>query len=153
MATPAMHKMAFPIETEEALKFWGSRHLCNRVKAIISFSLNEEDAMHNMRRLGFQYHIRKRAWNAWQNYVAQPNMDKIEFTPLSIPWWECLPSNPVPPAHGTWVKWDDSIQWDDSDKWIEWIDDPKPFEEKTNDDTASNDNKETADSTGDIADK
>lgn len=147
MATPSMHKMAFPVETPEAYKFWASRHLCNRVKAIISFSLNEEDAMHNMRRFGFQYHIRKRAWNAWQFYVAQPEMTKIEFTPLGINWWDCLPSIPVPPKHGTWIRWDDSIKWNDADKWVEWLDDPKPFEEKTDDELGSDCSEEAADKT------
>ncbi|MGL5012779.1 MAG: hypothetical protein ACRC6V_00600 [Bacteroidales bacterium] len=152
MATPSMHKMAFPIETEEALKFWGSRHMCNRVKAIISFSLNEEDAMHNMRRFGIQYHVRKRAWKAWQHYVAQPNMDKLPFTPLSVPWWECLPGEPVPPAHGRWIRWDDTINWNDNEKWVEWIDDT-PLEEKTNDDTTGVCSEEVTDTTGTVADK
>lgn len=126
MPAPSMHKMAFPIVTEEAYKFWASRHLCNKLKAIISFSLDKEDAMHNMRRFGYQHHLRKRAWNAWQNFVAKPDMTSIPFTPLGVNWWECLPSDPVPPAHGTWVKWVDAEKWLDSDNWVEWIADPDP---------------------------
>lgn len=125
MPTPPMHKMPFPIETDEALKFWGSRHVCNRVKAIISFSLDEKDAMQNLRRYGFPYHFRKRAWHSWQHFVAMPDMDKIPFTPLGVNWWECMPADPVP-SKGRWVKWDDVEKWMDPEQWVEWIDDPAP---------------------------
>lgn len=145
MPTPSMHKMAFPIETEEAYKFWASRHICNRVKAIISFSLNQEDAMHNLRRFGFPYHIRKRAWNAWQNFVALPAMNKIEFTPLGINWWDCMPATPVDPPTGRWVKWDDTHNWLDTNNWVEWIEDIDRTGETKNDDTTGNDS-EKADS-------
>lgn len=121
MATPRIHKMAFPIETPEAYRFWGSRHMCNRVKAIISFSQDYEDAMHNMRRFKFPYYIRRRAWHAWQNFVAQPDMTNIPFTPLSIPWWECMPKDPVPPGKGEWGKWLDNEDWKDNTDWVEWI--------------------------------
>lgn len=125
MPTTPMHKMPFPIETPNAYKFWASRHVCNRVKAIISFSLDREDAMHNLRRFGFPYHFRARAWNAWQHFVARPDMDNIPFTPLGVPWWECIP-NEVQPGKGSWVLWDDSTEWIDSNEWIEWIDEPNP---------------------------
>ena len=124
MSTPPMHKYAYPIETAEAKKFWASRHVCNRIKAIIAFSKNLTDANSNLRRSGFQRHLRKRALNAWQHYVNMPNMDLVPFTPLGVDWWDCLPMTPEPPPSGRWVKWDDAEKWLDPEKWIEWEDIP-----------------------------
>lgn len=120
MPTPVMHRLAYPIITPEAYKFWGSRHLCNRVKAIIAFSKTLEDANSNLRRNGFQTHFRKRAINAWQHYVDMPDMDKVPFTPLGIDWWDCMPHEPVDPPTGRWVRWNDVEQWMDPAKWSEW---------------------------------
>lgn len=127
MATPPMHKMAYPIETPEAYKFWSSRHVCNRVKAIICFSRTEEEALRNMRRLGFDsYHFRKRALETWALWLDRPDMQGIPFTPLSVPWWECLSGNPEPGPHGRWATWMDAIDWEDTEDWVEWIPDPNP---------------------------
>lgn len=120
MPTPLMHRLAYPIETPEAYKFWGSRHLCNRVKAIIAFSKTLEDANNNLRRFGYQRHFRKRAINAWQFYVDMPDMEKVPFTPLSMPWWDCMPAIPEPPPTGRWVRWNDDTQWLDPNQWVEW---------------------------------
>lgn len=126
MPTPPMHKMAYPIETQEAYKFWSSRHVCNRIKAIVAFSRNEEEAMRNLRRFGFPYGVRKRAVHAWQNYVNMPDMEKVPFTPLGIDWWDCLPLTPEPGPNGRWARWEDTQDWLDSEKWVEWIPDITP---------------------------
>ncbi|MGL5564207.1 MAG: hypothetical protein ACRDC4_00570 [Plesiomonas sp.] len=133
MTSPAMHKMAYPIETPEAFKFWASRHICNRLKAIICFSKDEEDAKRNLRRFGYPYHFRARAWNAYQNLVKNPDMTKIEFTPMGIPWWDCMPTAPLPPPKGRWILWNDRDLWEETtpdpwdNKWIEWVDDDGSF--------------------------
>lgn len=130
--TVSVHKYRFPIETEEAKKFWASRHICNRVKAIIAFSLDMNDAMLNLRRhlpkdfSHNNFHFRKRAVNAWQHYVNMPDMEKVPFTPLGVDWWDCIPKDPEPPVNGRWVKWNDAEQWLDPEKWIEWVEDPTP---------------------------
>lgn len=126
MATPPMHKMAYPIETREAYNFWSSRHVCNRIKAIIAFSKDLDDANRNLRRFGFPRGVRTRAVNAWQYYVNMPEMDRVPFTPLGIDWWDCLPNTPEPPPNGRWVKWADAEKWLDPEKWVEWIEDPAP---------------------------
>lgn len=126
MATPDMHKMSYPIETPEAYKFWGSRHKCNRLKAIVAFSMNIKDANYNLRRFGYNAHLRLRALLAYQQFVAQPDMVRVPFTPASIPWWDCLPHAIVPPEKGRWALWDDSVEWDDTHQWVEWIPDPDP---------------------------
>lgn len=126
MATPKMHKMRYPIETEEAKKFWASRHKCNRIKAIIAFSKDAEEANNNLRRFGYQVHLRLRALNAWQNYVDMPDMSKVPFTPLDIPWWDCLPRDPVAPPTGKWALWMDDTNWADDQNWVEWIENPVP---------------------------
>ena len=152
MPTPPMHKYAFPITTKEAYKFWASRHICNRVKAIISFSRTEDDALRNLRNNlpkefnHNNHHFRRRAVNAYKHYINQPEMTRIEFTPLGVNWWECIPNTPVPPAHGRWVVWEDAVNWLDDEKWVEWIDDPAPFtEENTNDDDVRTGSEEAAD--------
>lgn len=122
MATPTMHKYTYPIETPEAHKFWGSRHVCNRVKAIIAFSRDLTEANSNLRRSGFQRHFRKRALNAWQHFVAMPDMTTVPFTPLGVDWWDCMPHTPEPPPSGRWVKWQDAEQWLDPERWAEWED-------------------------------
>lgn len=132
MPTPPMHKYSFPIETPEAYKFWASRHLCNRVKAIIAFSRTKNDALRNLRN-GLpkdfnhnNHHFRRRAVEAWQNFLNQPDMKNVPFTPLGVDWWDCIPNAVVPPAKGHFVVWEDAEKWLDSDKWVEWIDDPNP---------------------------
>ena len=132
MPTPPMHKYSYPIETEEAKKFFASRHICNRVKAIVAFSRNPEDALRNLRNnlpKKFNHnnnHFRRRAVLAFQNYINQPDMKNIPFSPLEIPWWDCIPREPLPPLKGHWVKWEDAEKWLDPEQWIEWIDDPAP---------------------------
>lgn len=132
MPSPSMHKYTYPIETEEAKKFFASRHICNRVKAIIAFSKTPEDALRNLRNNlpkefnHNNHHFRRRAVHAFQHYVNQPDMTNVPFSPISIPWWECIPKEPVPPAKGHWVKWEDAEKWLDPEQWVEWIDDPTP---------------------------
>lgn len=123
---PELFKLNYPIETTEAKKFWASRHLCNRVKAIVAFSLNLDNANDNLRRAGYPRGFRKRAVNAWQHYVNMPDMQKVPFTPLGVPWWDCIPNTPEPPPLGSWVKWNDAEKWLDPDKWVEWVEDPTP---------------------------
>ncbi|MGL4520256.1 MAG: hypothetical protein ACRCUJ_11410 [Phocaeicola sp.] len=126
MPNPPMHKYDFPIVTTEAYKFWASRHICNRMKAIVSFSKNIESAKQNLRRQGYPYHFRARALHAYQNFVGHPEMDKIEFTPLGMHWWDCMPKTPLPPGKGRWILWEDRELWEETrgdewDKWVEWI--------------------------------
>lgn len=153
MPSPAMHKMAYPIETPEAYKFWASRHKCNRVKAIISFSENLRDANDNLRRHGFQRHLRRRALLAYGAYVAMPEMTAIPFSPMSIPWWICMPEEPIQPPLGRWALWIDDTIWQDPENWQEWIPDNPLNEEIQNDDSIGDSNEETVDPSGDFTDK
>lgn len=126
MPSPQMHKYHYPIETEEAKRFWASRHKCNRMKAIIAFSEDLPDANFNLRRMGFQAHLRFRAINAYKNYVARPSMLGIPFTPATIPWYECLPKHELPPPSGKYALWLDDTVWVDVSDWEEWKNDPVP---------------------------
>lgn len=124
MALPPMHKMPFPVETKEAQKFWASRHICNRVKAIISFSRDTDEALINLRRYGFtSYHFRKRCVDTWGLWVAKPEMNTIPFTPLGIEWYECISGTPQPGPNGRWATWMDAVDWADTEQWVEWIPD------------------------------
>lgn len=80
-------KLNFPVETKEAQAFWASKHKCNRLKAIIAFSLNEKNAIDNMRRHGFQTHLRQRALAAYKQYIASPTMTSIPFSEMEDEWW------------------------------------------------------------------
>ena len=124
MALPPvkMHKLPFPVVTREAQKFWASKHICNRVKAVISFSRNREEALRLMRIYvpGKPHHFRERAWNAWKLYVGLHEMDKIPYSEMEDKWWDCIPRGTAPGPSGFWTLWDDSEQWDDPEKWNEW---------------------------------
>ncbi len=83
----------YPIETDIQKKFWGSRHKCNRAKAIIAFSYDKHNAMNNMQRImGWRYFWRERAWNAFGHFVNTPDMGGIPFSEGSTAYWECMPN-------------------------------------------------------------
>ncbi|MGL5963530.1 MAG: hypothetical protein ACRCZ2_03905 [Fusobacteriaceae bacterium] len=83
--------------------------------------------MHNLRRYGFPYHFRARAVYAYALFVNNPHMLNVEFTPLGIPWWDCIPREPLPgPRPGRWILWQDRVAWEENrgdiwDNWVEWI--------------------------------
>lgn len=128
MALPPviMHKLPFPVETKEAIAFWASDHLCNRVKAIISFSRNKEEALRLLRIYlpRKTHHFRERAWEAWRLWVEMPEMDKIPFSEMETPWWECIGRSVQPGPTGYWTLWDDATDWDEkpdeSGEWQDW---------------------------------
>lgn len=78
----------YPIETEDAQKFWASSHILNKLKAIIAFSLNEKNAADNLQRYGYKLFFRKRALKAYGKYVNKPSMAGIPFTKGVVKWWE-----------------------------------------------------------------
>lgn len=78
----------YDIETEEASKFWASRHRSNRMKAVIAFSLDKDNAMDNLRREGFTYGVRRAALLAYGQYINHPSMLHIPFTEMSSDWRE-----------------------------------------------------------------
>lgn len=80
-------KLNFPIETEDALKFWGSKHRLNRIKAIIAFSLDVDNANDNLRRAGYHYSYRRKYLDHYQQYVNQPKMDTVPFSGLDDDWY------------------------------------------------------------------
>lgn len=81
----------FPITTNKAREFWESKHKLNRAKAIIAFSLDEDNANDNLRRHGEINHFRKRLLRNYKQYVNNPKMDNIPFSPVNNkPWYEEL---------------------------------------------------------------
>ncbi len=92
----------YPIETEIQKKFWGSRHKCNRAKAIIAFSYDKHNAMNNMQRImGWRHFWRHRAWNAFGQYVNTPDMAGIPFSEGNVAYWECMPNDTSDGGGGT----------------------------------------------------
>ncbi|WXX18523.1 hypothetical protein TacPo2_68 [Pantoea bacteriophage TacPo2] len=90
----------FPIETPEAQKFWASPHISNQAKSVIAFSLNEKNALDNLRRYGYKLLWRQRAWKAWGQYVNNPSMAGVPFS--TDVWWKefdggVTPPDPEPP--------------------------------------------------------
>lgn len=89
----ANYKLNFPIETERAREFWGSKHKLNRIKAIIAFSLDLDNANDNLRRHGYYRQYRKRYLEVYSCYVNNPKMDgsdgkqNVPFSDLQEHWW------------------------------------------------------------------
>lgn len=84
------YKHNYPIETGVQRKFWASKHKSNRLKVIIAYSLSESNANDNMRRQGFNLHLRTRALRTFKGYVNNPSMSGIPFSVISIPWYNEL---------------------------------------------------------------
>ena len=74
-----LFKLNYPVKTANAKKFWGSRHICNRMQCIIAFSLNLSNANDNLRRAGYSYAWRKRALLAFGAGVNKPTMPASSF--------------------------------------------------------------------------
>ena len=92
MAVPApLYKLNDPIESAEAKKFWSSNLKLNRIKAIIAFSLDLENANDNLRRYGYSKQYRNRALRAFGQYVNNPTMAGVPFNQLEDKWWEEMP--------------------------------------------------------------
>lgn len=72
------------IETEEALRFWASRHMYNEIKSIIAFSADLEEANNNLRRFGYKNAFRKRMLEKFGEYVNQPDMKNIPYSTGSL---------------------------------------------------------------------
>lgn len=81
----------YPIETEEAWKFWNSQHKCNEAIAIIAFSLNYDNANDNLRRYGYKYFWRKKALGMFGAFTNYPSMEGLPFYEISTSHWTCLP--------------------------------------------------------------
>lgn len=104
-------KNNFPVETEEAKRFWASQHKCNKMKAVIAFSTDLDNANINLKRHGYSWHWRKKALQSFGMFVNQPDMTKVPFTPMSVPWWECMAY-----AKDTALYiWEDDLVWDDDE--------------------------------------
>jgi hypothetical protein len=81
----------YPVETEEAFRFWNSDHKCNQAKAFVCFSTDEHNFHELMKRHGYQLQWRNRVWANYAPYISFPSMEQIPFSPLG-PWWNCLAS-------------------------------------------------------------
>jgi len=91
MSLSKLNNLNYPIETKEAQKFWASRHKCNKMKSIIAFSLNLDNANDNLRRYGYSRAWRKRALVNFGRYINNPKMVGVNFSELADPWWVCMP--------------------------------------------------------------
>lgn len=115
------YKHNYPIETDEAVAFWASNHKCNRMKAIIAFSFDLQNANINLRREGYSRFWRLRALNNFGMYVDRPSMSTLPYSMMDTPWWECMPYDPVTPPPPTSCIWVDDDVWVDTDRWAECL--------------------------------
>lgn len=81
----------YSIKTEEARKFWSSKHKCNKMKAIIAFSIDLDNANDNLRRHGYTRAWRTKAIEAFSQYINQPEMVGIPFSEMDDIWWLEMP--------------------------------------------------------------
>lgn len=86
-----LYNLNYPIESEAAKKFWASNNKVNRIKAIIAFSLDLENANANLRRFKFYRQYRKRGLAAFAQYVNNPSMAGIPYSEMTDKWWEEMP--------------------------------------------------------------
>lgn len=84
-------KLNFPVETEEAQRFWASKHRLNRIKAIIAFSTDLDNANDNLRRAGYSYMYRKKYLKAYSCYVNSPSMKVVIYSDLHDLWYDPKP--------------------------------------------------------------
>lgn len=87
-----LFRLNFPVETPAAYKFWASNHKANKVKAIIAFSLDADNANDNLRRYGYYKLFRDRALKAFVQYVNNPSMAGVPYSELKDPWWREMPN-------------------------------------------------------------
>lgn len=114
-----LYKLNYPVETPEARAFWSSNQKLNRIKSIIAFSLNLENANDNLRRYGYSKQFRKRALNNFCMYVNRPDMVGIPFSDMSSSWWIEMPYREtslceVSPRPTDWI---DADNWVDPNNW------------------------------------
>lgn len=117
------------ITTPEAQKFWASKHKCNKAKAIMAFSKTLQNANWNLIQYGYTNSWRSKIFAHYGQYVNQPDMKNIPFTPLSVAWWQCLPEVPgnfIPLPGSTTPP--SAAYWDDLERWIDAnkLGEPKP---------------------------
>ena len=115
MVPDDLNTLNYPIETDIQKKFWGSKHKCNRMKSIIAFSLNLDNANDNLRRYGYTNAWRKKALAAFGKYVNTPTMTGVNFSELQNLWWECMKAEGTPSDE--LKAWLDKEFWDDSKEW------------------------------------
>lgn len=72
------YKLNYPVETDTAKKFWESHHRLNRIKCIIAFSLNMDNANDNLRRFGYARQYRKKYLDLYHEFVNNPKMDNSD---------------------------------------------------------------------------
>ena len=89
-------RLNYPIETDEAYKFWSSKHRLNRIKAIMAFSLDLGNANDNLRRRGYSRCYRKRFLIHYESIINNPKMDNIPFSDGSDVWWNPQPIITIP---------------------------------------------------------
>lgn len=82
--------LGVPITTEQQMKMWGSKHVCNHTKAIIAFSNNMKEANDNLRRYGYTRGWRLKSLYHYGKYVNKPDLASVPFTEITTPWWKEL---------------------------------------------------------------
>ncbi|HDU5574526.1 TPA: hypothetical protein RFV54_001059 [Klebsiella aerogenes] len=82
------YRLNFPIETEQAQLFWASYHKLNRVKAIIAFSLDEDNANDNLRRFGFTRGFREICLKKYKQHIGDHKMLNIPYSVIASEWYK-----------------------------------------------------------------
>ena len=76
------------ITTPEAARFWASRNICNKLKAIIAFSPDDKAALNNLRLYGFRRGYRELAVKVFGQYAGKPGMETVPFTNGACHLWD-----------------------------------------------------------------
>ncbi|EBA3920930.1 hypothetical protein EE88_21615 [Salmonella enterica] len=75
-------KHNYEIRTPLQIKFWSSSIKDNRVKAIIAFSLDYENAQENLRRAGYTYGWRQRKLEEYKQYINHYDFADVPYSTI-----------------------------------------------------------------------
>ncbi|EOG8337672.1 hypothetical protein ACLIX5_004470 [Salmonella enterica subsp. enterica serovar Bredeney] len=74
------YKHNYPIDSDIRVKFWGSNHHDNKVKAVIAFSLDYDNAVDNLRRTGWAYGWRMKKLEEYKAYINNPDFVGVPYS-------------------------------------------------------------------------
>lgn len=73
---------------EHAKSVKESRHILNKVKYIIAYSDDYDDAINNLRRKGYPRGFRSLCVEHYKSIIGKPDMSDVGISPINgYPWW------------------------------------------------------------------
>ncbi|EBW2292206.1 hypothetical protein DFV88_24800 [Salmonella enterica subsp. enterica serovar Newport] len=77
------YKHNYEIKTPLQIKFWSSAHRDNRIKAIIAFSLDYDNANDNLRRAGYTFGYRHKKLEEYKQYINHYDFADVPYSTIT----------------------------------------------------------------------